>query len=508
VTAKLAELAAACVHGEPPLPALAELGCAEPEKARADLCAAAAHPDLRPHAAAWLAPLLCSARPGAGASRLAEIASRYRQTRGQPIPPALLASLARVVGSSGFLARLLLRHSHWVEHLAVPLAGAEGAALASDTATTVFAGPIATRRHDVPEDADWTWIRIHKYQTLLRIAAHDLAGEPFATSLGALSHLADRCLYAALRCAAHELPHPPPTLLALGKLGGSELNFSSDVDLLFVYDEGGDEDQASGGVPAERHEAMVRVVQQIKHHMEVASEDGFAFRVDLDLRPAGRSGPLAYPVGAALRYYESFGAEWERQALIRLRHVAGPIEPAQALAAGLAPFVYRRGIDLMAIRRVREMKARIELERRQAGRDIERDLKEGPGGIRDVELLVQALQLFHGGRMPELRTGNVLEALAVLRHRRLLPEAAATALREGYLWLRRAEHAVQLDEERQAHHLPDDAQAQIELARRMGYPEVSGAAARARMLDDWTRVRAEVRHHFDSLVLAVAREEL
>jgi glutamate-ammonia-ligase adenylyltransferase len=315
-----------------------------------------------------------------------------------------------------------------------------------------------------------------------------------AASLRELSDLADACLEAALRAAALETGVEPPTLMALGKLGGRELNFSSDVDLLFLYD------TLPGPPDALRNHAVTRFVRALKAGLERPAEDGFAFRVDLDLRPEGSTGPIANSVEAALGYYESFGAAWERQALIRLRHVAGPASAAQAFDAGIAPFVYPRSVDPRSLGAVRAMKARIELERTAAGRDLERDLKEGPGGIRDVEFLVQALQLLVGGREPSVRTGNVLDALDALGACEILPEATRAGLSEAYAWLRRAEHAVQLAEERQDHSLPRDAAAQRAQARRMGYAEPDAEAARARMLDDWTAVRGEVRAHFEALL--------
>jgi glutamate-ammonia-ligase adenylyltransferase len=181
--------------------------------------------------------------------------------------------------------------------------------------------------------------------------------------------------------------------------------------------------------------------------------------------------------------------------------VAGPPAAARAFSEGVVPFVYRRLIDPQAPRAVRAMKLRIEEERRRAGRDLEIDLKEGPGGIRDVEFLVQALQLFHGGRHRGIRTGNVLEALSSLVQEHLLPEAAGEELVIAYTWLRRAEHAIQLVEERQTQRFPREREGQIGLARRMGYGDPEGERARARLTDDWTAVRSKVRFHFDALVL-------
>jgi glutamate-ammonia-ligase adenylyltransferase len=148
------------------------------------------------------------------------------------------------------------------------------------------------------------------------------------------------------------------------------------------------------------------------------------------------------------------------------------------------------------------MKARIENERRNAGRDLEADLKEGPGGIRDVEFFVQSLQLFHGGREALLRTGNVVDSLAALRDLELLPETVTSSLTDAYLWLRRAEHALQLAEEQQTASFPRDSREQLALARRMGYADAQGSSAQDRLLEDWTAVRNEVRFHFDALVLS------
>jgi glutamate-ammonia-ligase adenylyltransferase len=184
-----------------------------------------------------------------------------------------------------------------------------------------------------------------------------------------------------------------------------------------------------------------------------------------------------------------------------LRAVTGPAALTNAFCEEIRPFVYRRSIDPEVLRSVREMKHRIEDERREARRDLEVDLKEGPGGIRDVEFLVQAIQLFLGGREPEIRTGNTLDGLEALGRLGMLPEATAAELSTAYLWLRRAEHAQQLVEEQQTSKFPRDPNTQQELARRMGYDEASGNDARARLIDDWNRYRADVRTHFDALVL-------
>ncbi len=474
MTAPLDALVADLLRGKATPDAFEALGVPEPVLTRTRVTEAIADEDLAPARERWLPELLLSARPGYGAQCLAELAHRYRGTRGRPLDLAGMPALPRLLGSSDFLARLLLRHPHWSEELVGDPPGAPET------------GPI---------ESDWTAIRIAKYKGLLRIAARDVVGRPFEQSLDELSVLADRCLEAALSAASREAETAAPALFALGKLGGSELNFSSDVDLLFLYEASGDEPDM------ERHASVARLVQLFKKHLELPSEDGFGYRVDLELRPEGRGGVIANPVDAALGYYESFGADWERQMLIRLRHVAGPRATAEAFELGVTPFVWRRSVGPAAIRGVRAMKRRIEDERLEAGRDLEADLKEGPGGIRDVEFLVQAFQIFFGGREPGLRTGNVLRGLAALARLGLLPGEVTDGLRDAYLWLRRAEHCVQMVDERQTQAFPRELFAQLGLARRMGYAEPDGRRAREALLDDWTRVRTEVRRHFENLVL-------
>ena len=469
------ELIADVLRGAPELGVLETLGDPAPARAASALVRAAAHPDLAPERDEWLPALLETARPGSGAEALADLADRARRELGRPLSRGPLPNLARVLGSSPSLARVLARSPDWERELG------GNPPTAPDT-----------RRPEL----SWSAIRAAKYRGLLRVAARDLADRPFHESLRELSDLADACLDAALECAARERRIAAPALFALGKLGGRELNFSSDVDLLFLYE------RASGEDEMRRQRAVSELVQSLKSCLEERTDAGFIYRVDLDLRPEGRNGTLSNPVRAALDYYESFGADWERQMLIRLRPVAGDRRAAETFTREIAPFVYRRHIDPSAVAAVRKMKTRIESERRRGGVDLDLDLKEGPGGIRDVEFLVQALQLLLGGERAALRTGNVLDALSALGSARALDDGVVATLSDAYRWLRRAEHALQMVEERQTHRFPTDGQERIELARRMAYRDDEAHRARDRLVDDWTNVRAEVRGHFEALVLS------
>jgi glutamate-ammonia-ligase adenylyltransferase len=460
-------------RGTPDAQLLAVAGESEAADAAAAFLRAAQQPDLAPQIARWAPALLLSARPGFAAARLHELAEASRAMCGAALDLVGAPGVLPLLGASNFLARLLVRDPTLLRELR---------------------GPVPGPPSETP-GSTWNAIRACKYRGLLRIATRDLLGRPFHESPRELSDLADRCLAAALACAAEETATRPATLLALGKLGGRELNFSSDVDLLFLYD------TTTEAEDSRRNADVARLVRAFKAGLERPTEDGFAYRVDLDLRPEGPPGALANSVNAALDYYESFGMEWERQMLIRLRYVAGPQAAAHAFERAITPFVFRRLIDPGVARAVRAMKARIEDERRRAGRDLEADLKEGPGGIRDVEFLVQAFQLFHGGRLEALRRGSVLEALAVLGRLQLLPESAVTDLSQAYTWLRRAEHALQMVEERQTQRFPREQVGQIALARRMGYAEPEGERAGARLLEDWAAVRRRVRAQFEALVL-------
>jgi glutamine synthetase adenylyltransferase len=461
----------------PNIHALASVGEPDPNAAARSFSRAASDPDLARCLDDWCPVLLTSARPCQAADRLADLAAA-RRAAGTPLEIRHLTALPIVLGSSNFLARLLIQHPDWVDEL---------------TGTTP--DPPAP----VSPLADWGEIRAAKYRALLRIAARDLVGRPFVESLRELSDLADGCLSAAAHCTSRDTNADhnasPPAVFALGKLGGRELNFSSDVDLLFLYE------SPRGERDPDRGRTATNFIRHFKKQLELPSPDGFIYRVDLGLRPEGVAGALAQSVESALSYYEVSGADWERQMLIRLRTLGGPPAVASEFGNSIRPFVYRRSIDPSAIGTVREMKDKIERERLEAGRDLEADLKEGPGGIRDVEFLVQSFQLFWGARLPSLRTGNTLDGLAELAQQGLLPEATTEQLSDAYLWLRRAEHALQMADERQTSKFPREAAAQLRLARRMRYTEPNGEAARSRLIDDWSRVRSEVRAHFEAMVL-------
>jgi glutamate-ammonia-ligase adenylyltransferase len=255
-------------------------------------------------------------------------------------------------------------------------------------------------------------------------------------------------------------------VLGMGKLGGLELNAGSDIDLICFYD--GDEHETASQKSA--HEVWTRVVRRMTANLAEVTEDGFAWRVDLRLRPEGALGPLASSLVAAERYYETFGRLWERAALLRARPVAGDRSLGRAVLDALAPFVWTRRVDPSIALAMYELVHRARAELSPAP---ERDLKLGPGGIREAEFFVQALQLIWGGREPRIRVRSTLIAAARLRAAGLLTEREEQDVCAGYVALRRAEHAVQHATGVQTHSLPRDAADLERLARVLGYDNAS-----------------------------------
>ncbi len=269
-------------------------------------------------------------------------------------------------------------------------------------------------------------------------------------------------------------------ILGMGKLGGEELNAGSDIDLIYFYDT--DDGAASAGAsgPITLHDYWSRVARRLTATLEEVTADGFVWRVDLRLRPEGRSGPLVNSLAAAERYYEDFGRLWERAALLRARPAAGDLDLGEELLAMLSPFIWRRRVDP---RVAGEMIQLAQRSRSELSSNAARDLKLGPGGIREAEFFVQALQLVWGGKEPRVRTRNTLDGLRRLRAKGFVTDREAQEIALGYIALRRAEHAVQVASGIQTHLRPDELAARTRLARALGFatPEAFEADTAAHM---------------------------
>jgi glutamate-ammonia-ligase adenylyltransferase len=319
-------------------------------------------------------------------------------------------------------------------------------------------------------------LREQRSREMLRIAWRDLAGwSPLGEVLTDLSSLADASIDAALGLLskwALKQPGVPkkisPALvvLGMGKLGAHELNFSSDIDLIFAYP---DEQPGWGRARLSPEEFYLQLGQQLIHALDARTEHGFVYRVDMRLRPYGDSGPLVADFDVLAEYYQSQGREWERYAMIKARPVAGPKKAASQLMKLLRPFVYRRYLDFGAFESLRNLKEQIVREVERKG--MQDNIKLGPGGIREIEFIVQAFQLVRGGREASLRQRSViavLDALAVLGY---LPAHVTLQLAEAYVFLRRTENRLQEWEDQQVHELPEDDIGRIRLAFAMGFSD-------------------------------------
>jgi glutamate-ammonia-ligase adenylyltransferase len=284
-----------------------------------------------------------------------------------------------------------------------------------------------------------------------------------------LSMLADRSLERALAAAfAERTPDEAAggfAVIALGKLGGRELNYSSDVDLIFLYDP----TTLPRRPREEPDQAALRIAQRVVELLQKRTEDGYAFRVDLRLRPSPEVTPIALPVDAAISYYESSALPWERAAFIRSRMVAGDAGIGRYFLRALHPFVWRRSLDFGAIGEIRTISRRIRDHYAQGqafGPGF--DIKRGRGGIREVEFFVQIHQLIHGGRDPELRAGATIEAVAALAAAGRIGREDAAALEAAYRLFRTIEHRLQMVDDQQTHSLPRDPAGLDNVARLHG----------------------------------------
>src|SRR6185503_11837412 len=314
------------------------------------------------------------------------------------------------------------------------------------------AGPFTraemARALQVPFDSGKKALRQLRTRVLLRVMARDLSGAASLDEVcGTMSDLAEESIAAALAWLdARDL-----VVVAMGKLGGRELNVSSDIDLVLLH---ADADGAARAEPKARRLAAL---------LSEVTEDGFAFRVDLRLRPYGDSGPLVCSYDFLESYFVAQGREWERYAWIKHRPLTG--EQHEALARIVRPFVFRKYLDYATLDAMRALHA--EVRRDVERRELADHVKLGPGGIREVEFIVQALQLARAGRDPELMIRPTLPVLDLLGQKNLLPGPAVEELKEAYVFLRRTEHALQYLDDAQRHDLPEDAQDRMRVARMM-----------------------------------------
>lgn len=354
-----------------------------------------------------------------------------------------------------------------------------------------------------PVDELESGLRKRRLALALAAALGDLSGElPLERVTALLSDFADDAIDRAVAAAQRErVPDAAPqgfAVIAMGKLGSHELNYSSDVDLLLLFDPKTFPKRSR----EEAGEAAVRVGRRLIEILQKRTEDGYVQRVDLRLRPSPEVTPIALPIDAAISHYESSALPWERAAFIRARACAGDVALGQRFLEAIRPFVWRRSLDFGVIDEVRQISARIRDHFAQ-GSTIGPgyDLKRGRGGIREVEFFVQIQQMIHGGRDSSVRQPATLEAIDALLAAGRLTEEAARSLADAYRLLRTAEHRVQMVEDAQTHLLPYDAQALDNLAQLHGLDSGGG------LLDLLRPHVDEVGRIFDSISPA-EREQL
>jgi len=387
--------------------------------------------------------------------------------------------LASIFGNSPFLSDVAVKEwaflTRLVEEGADPLFAEIAAAIELPT--------------DLGEDtaALMQRLRVAKRQVALAAAVAELVGAwSLEQQTRALTRFAEAALGAALRhllrqaadrnsiaLASIDEPELDSGLIVLGmgKLGGYELNYSSDIDLILLYDPTRARVSTRDGIQS----FFVRMGRDLGRILDERTGDGYVFRTDLRLRPDPASTPLTLSVAAALAYYESVGQNWERAALIKARTVAGDRVAGQRFLRELEPFIWRKSLDFAAIQDIHSIKRQINVHRGGGRIAVEgHDIKTGRGGIREIEFFTQTQQLIWGGRLRELRTGSTCEALRRLADANLIDPATATNLIDDYRFLRRLEHRLQMVDDAQTHELPPDRAGIARIGVFLGYPRTEG----------------------------------
>ncbi len=465
---------------------LAPFGFRDPIAADVELQRMASDPTLRERLAELLPDLLrClseSADPDQALGRL----ERFMRASLGPLQlladfsqrPHSMELLVRAFGASSFMAEILVRNPPWFHWLADPqvLERSRGRA-AIETDLDRFLAPLSSLERRLAA------LRIVRRREILHIGVRDLLRlATVEETLGALTLLAEVLVQKAYELAEQTLRSErglPPlsnealtrgsgfTVLALGKLGAGELNFSSDVDLVYLYstDRGR---MARGAAAPARDDYYTELARRVTAYLAETTEEGSVYRVDLRLRPEGTMGALAYSLRSFEEYYRTRGRTWERLALLRARPVAGDRPLGVRFLGRVRPFLFGRPFDATAVAEVRELKE--ETDRKIARRgESERNVKLGTGGIREIEFLVQTFQLRFGRHRAGLRARDTLGALDALRHARLLDEAEHGSLRRAYVFLRDVENKLQMVADAQVHALPVSEEGVRACALRLGY---------------------------------------
>jgi [glutamine synthetase] adenylyltransferase / [glutamine synthetase]-adenylyl-L-tyrosine phosphorylase len=401
-----------------------------------------------------------------GSARAAALEHTFRET------PIAAERACRVLGSSRLLGNALHRQPEFLAQL-----GDDDALGREHSRAELGNEAIDALIWRDDEVARRAGLRRFKRRHLLRIGARDVLGSAdLETTQRELAHVADACIEAALH--DHE-PSLPFAVIGLGRLGGEELSYASDIDLLFVYD---------GDGPAE-FDAAERLATHLVQALGSTTNEGRVFGIDTNLRPEGKQGPLARSLRAYGRYYERWALTWEFQSLLRARYVAGDAEVARRFLELVEPVVYRDPFPEADVREIRRVKARIERERIGPRDDPQFHLKLGRGSLSDIEFTVQLQQLVHGAAHPELRVTSTTVALERLAAAGLLDPDDADSLRDAYRLCERARNALHLLTNAAGDSLPVDSDRAEPLGRMLGFVHRPQTSLR----DEYRRVTRRAR---------------
>ena len=495
-------------------------GFRDPRAADRELQALAEDPSARSRLAELLPELLAglaaSADPDGALSRL----ERFVRASGSAAAmlshlttdPRMIDVLARTFGASPFMAEILIRHPAWLYWLSEPDVLARSRTkdeMARDLAAALEPLRTDERRLDA--------LRLAKRREILHVGVRDLLRlATVEDTVSALSLVAEALIEAACVVAEEGLraslglrplrvrgrpgsARTGFTVLGLGKLGGGELNFSSDVDLVYLY--ASDRGRAPGGASlSDRGDYFQALARRITSALVDVTGEGYVYRVDLRLRPEGRSGSVAQSLRSFEEYYHARGATWERLALLKAWPVGGDRALGTRFLERVRPFVYDRPFDAAALEDVRRVKQQI--DRKIAERaESHRHVKLGVGGIREIEFICQAMQVRFGGRHRSLRERSTLGALDALRRTRLLALPEHDALVRAYLFLRDVENKLQMVSDTQVHALPEAPEELRACALRLGYRDRDARKPEDALLSDY-RSHTEATHRIFQEVLA------
>ncbi|WP_095210198.1 bifunctional [glutamate--ammonia ligase]-adenylyl-L-tyrosine phosphorylase/[glutamate--ammonia-ligase] adenylyltransferase [Endozoicomonas ascidiicola] len=418
------------------------------------------------------------------------------------LDPRLINELTHCWAGSDFAAQQCIRYPEWLETLCTNRK--QLPELAKNHAERLGSAIALTTTDDELNKA----LRLYRNQEMLRIIWLDLNRQvSMSDTTKDMSNLADACINRTLDWLYHDacktmgtpfgtnIPDEEPVaqkmvVLGMGKLGAYDLNLSSDIDLMFTFPCQGETRGAKKVIT--NQEFFIRLGQRLIKALDSQNADGFVFRVDMRLRPYGASGALALSFAAMEQYYQDQGRDWERYAMLKARVVAGDKTTGQQLLDTLRPFVYRRYIDFGSISALREMKQLIQREVKRKG--MESNIKLGPGGIREIEFIIQSFQIIHGGRDRSLQERNLLNVLNTLKEKQWFSPEEAAELESAYIYLRNLEHAIQAIDDRQTQDLPKGVETQARIACSMEHNDWS------ELLTTLDQHRKFVTTHFDAVI--------